>query len=52
MNHDDRRVADAALQMIDHRAADAGKSRQLTLRNPAFLADFLERSNECAGKLL
>ena len=52
VNDDDRRVADAAFKMIDHRATDAGESRQLALGNPAFLADFLERSNECAGKLL
>jgi hypothetical protein len=52
VNDDDRRVPDATLQMIDHRTADAGESRQLALRNPRFLASFLERSNDCTGKLL
>ena len=52
MKHDDGRVANAALEAIDHRAADAGEPRQLSLGNATFLADFLEGSNECAGELL
>ena len=51
VKHDEGRVADAAFEVIDHRAADAGEPRQLALGNAAFLADFLEGSNECAGKL-
>jgi hypothetical protein len=52
MDHYYSRIANATLQMIDHRTANAREPRQLALRNAAPLACFFERSNEGAGKLL
>ena len=48
VDHDNAWVADAAFQVIDHRAAHSGKSRQLALGNPGLLTDFHEGGDEGA----